>query len=77
MRLSISSQKETTEYTQVLSVTMVSTKGSLQLKQGHAELFAMLVPSDVLICSKNKKDRVVKIASGMCHCLDDVVTILL
>lgn len=76
MQCFISSKKNTVEYQHINSVTVEATTGTLQIKAGHAELFAILVVGTCTLEAGDGALTGIPIAGGVCHVLHDTVTIL-
>ena len=84
----VTSQKQTTVYKNLRSVTLPAFLGQMQILPGHIESFVLLKKGSIFLQQSNKsqkeinflqnnQNKNIQIIGGECYIKNDVVTIIL
>lgn len=60
----------------VLSLILDSSIGTLEILKDHAEIYAILVPGDIVIQKSDKSNQTFQVTRGTLHFRDNVATLL-
>jgi len=76
MKCIISTSTDTKTYSNLVSVTVPTSKGIAQIKPGHAEYITNTVTGEILCVTKSQKSVKTQVQEGVCRVTDDTVIIV-
>ncbi len=76
MQCIISTPTKTETYDKIISVTLPTESGVIQIKPGHAEYITETVSGDVLCVTTTQKRIQIQVQNGICSVVNNIVTIV-
>jgi|GEM_PF-5472656 len=77
MQCKLFSQEDCEIFSDVVSITLSSKSGELQILSGYTESFLLLREGNLSVEMKGKQKKIKEIEGGMCWVKDDEVSIVL
>jgi F0F1-type ATP synthase epsilon subunit len=77
MQCVITTPTNTETHADLTNVILPTESGRAQIRPGHAEYFANLTAGKLLCINKAEETTEIIIAEGICHVLNDVVTVVI
>lgn len=76
MKCVVSAPFETKAYDNLVSITLTTKTGLVQIKKGHAEYFVSHISGDVVCLNKSQESIIIPVREAICRVVDNVVTVV-